>query len=85
MDKITQAMAELVGEGDAAVAVPATESLMFVLIALISKLVEKEVISADETEEMFIELEALVAETHGPESIQVTVLKRFEKILFTES
>ena len=85
MDKITQAMAELVAEGLSAAVVPATESLMYVLIALISKLIEKEIVSPDEAEDMFIELEALVTEAHGPESIQVTVLKRFQKILFTES
>ena len=85
MDKITQTMAELVAAGLSETVVPTTESLMYVLVALISKLVEKDVISPDEAEDMFTKLEAFATEAHGPESIQVNVLKRFQRILFTES
>lgn len=60
---------------------------MYVLIVLINKLIEKDVMSYDEAKSMFIELESIIqsSDVEGAEkTIPITVLKRFQKILFSE-
>ena len=82
-EKMMREVAKIVAEGST----KTMESLMFVLIALISELVEKGVLSPDDIERMFDKLEGAIRSASGEDinkDIPLTLFRRMRRILLSD-